>query len=73
MVAVGWGRLNDSGSLPTTLQQVTVQTVDYRASTCTPTMVDWTIQFCAGVSGGGKGKFIKFSSLFSTNILLSIV
>ncbi|CAF2516359.1 unnamed protein product [Rotaria sp. Silwood2] len=55
VVAVGWGRLSEGGSLPSTLQQVTVQTVDYRASTCTPTMVDWHVQFCAGVSGGGKG------------------
>ncbi len=55
VVAVGWGRLAAGGSLPLTLQQVTVQTVDYRASTCTPTMVDWHVQLCAGVPGGGKG------------------
>ncbi|CAF4739991.1 unnamed protein product, partial [Rotaria sp. Silwood2] len=56
--AVGWGTLNEGGSLPSTLQQVTVQTVDYRASTCNRTMTDWHVQFCAGVSGGGKGNFI---------------
>ncbi|CAF4002344.1 unnamed protein product [Rotaria sp. Silwood2] len=52
VVAVGWGTLNEGGSLPSTLQQVTVQTVDYRASTCNRTMTDWHVQFCAGVSGG---------------------
>ncbi|CAF4346121.1 unnamed protein product, partial [Rotaria magnacalcarata] len=54
VVAVGWGTLSEGGSLPTTLQQVTVQTVAYQGSTCAPTMVNWTVQLCAGVSGGGK-------------------
>ncbi|CAF4253010.1 unnamed protein product, partial [Rotaria magnacalcarata] len=54
VVAVGWGKLSEGGSLPTTLQQVTVQTVAYQASTCVRTMVNWTVQLCAGVSGGGK-------------------
>ncbi|CAF0787106.1 unnamed protein product [Rotaria sp. Silwood1] len=70
VVAVGWGRLSEGGSLPSTLQQVTLQTVDYQASTCTPTMKDWHVQFCAGVSGGGKdtcqgdsgGPLMMFSS-----------
>ncbi|CAF3470279.1 unnamed protein product [Rotaria socialis] len=33
---------------------VTLQTVDYRASTYTPMMADWTVQLYAGVSGGDK-------------------
>ncbi|CAF1541040.1 unnamed protein product [Rotaria magnacalcarata] len=70
VVAVGWGTLSEGGSLPTTLRQVTVQTVAYQASTCAPTMVNWTVQLCAGVSGGGKdtcqgdsgGPLMMFSS-----------
>ncbi|CAF4679131.1 unnamed protein product [Rotaria sp. Silwood1] len=54
VVAVGWGRLSEGGSLPSTMQQVTVQTIDYRASTCNQTMANWYLQFCAGVSDGGK-------------------
>ncbi|CAF1410386.1 unnamed protein product, partial [Rotaria sordida] len=70
VIAVGWGRLRENGSSPSILQQVTVQTIDYQASTCTPIMVDWHVQFCAGVSGGGKdtcqgdsgGPLMMFSS-----------
>ncbi|CAF3645275.1 unnamed protein product [Rotaria sordida] len=70
VIAVGWGRLRENGSSSSILQQVTVQTIDYQASTCTPTMVDWHVQFCAGVSGGGKdtcqgdsgGPLMMFSS-----------
>jgi hypothetical protein len=66
-VAVGWGRLSENGALPATLQQVTVQTVSYQAATCTPTMADWHVQLCAGVSGGGKGdsQMIHFIILYS--------
>ena len=42
-----------------TLQQVTVETVDYRASACTVVINNYHVQLCAGVSGGGKGKFIQ--------------
>ncbi|CAF3764259.1 unnamed protein product [Rotaria sordida] len=70
VVAVGWGRLSEGGPLSSTLQQVTVQTIDYQDSTCTPIMADWHVQFCAGVSGGGKdtcqgdsgGPLMMFSS-----------
>ncbi|CAM4881126.1 unnamed protein product [Rotaria socialis] len=70
VVAVGWGTLSQGGSLPTTLRQVTVQTVAYQAPTCTPTMINWAVQLCAGVSGGGKdtcqgdsgGPLMMFSS-----------
>jgi len=47
VVAVGWGRLSENGALPSTLQQVTLQTVDYRASTCAPSIADWHVQLCA--------------------------
>ncbi|CAF4331042.1 unnamed protein product, partial [Adineta steineri] len=54
VVAVGWGTLSEGGSLPTTLQQVTLQTVSRQDSTCSPLITDWHVQLCAGVSGGGK-------------------
>ncbi|CAF3204398.1 unnamed protein product, partial [Rotaria sp. Silwood2] len=54
VVAVGWGTLSEGGSLPSTLQQVTVKTVDYRGSTCSSVLNNRLVQFCAGVSGGGK-------------------
>ncbi|CAF3237003.1 unnamed protein product, partial [Rotaria sp. Silwood2] len=54
VVAVGWGTLWEGGSVSSTLQQVTLQTVDYRASTCNETMHNRYVQLCAGVSGGGK-------------------
>lgn len=57
VLAIGWGTLSESGSLPTYLQQVTVQTIAYNADTCTPTLSDWHVQLCAGVSSGGKGYF----------------
>ncbi len=60
MVAVGWGTLSEGGTLPMTLQQVTVQTVAYNASTCVGYNTDWQVQLCAGVSGGGKGNFLYY-------------
>ncbi len=60
-MAVGWGRLSESGSLPTYLQQVTLQTIDYRASTCSLVLNNRQTQFCAGVAGGGKGNFYSVS------------
>ncbi|CAF3748788.1 unnamed protein product [Rotaria sp. Silwood1] len=54
VVAVGWGTLSEGGSLPSTLQQVTVKTIDYRHSTCSSVLNNRQVQFCAGISGGGK-------------------
>ena len=59
MVAVGWGTLSEGGSLPSTLQQVTLQTISYQASSCNSSIADWHTQLCAGVSGGGKGMKIS--------------
>lgn len=53
---MGWGTLWEDGSLPLYLQQVTVQTMDYRLSTCSSQLNDVTKQLCAGAYGGGKGR-----------------
>ncbi|CAF4190181.1 unnamed protein product, partial [Adineta steineri] len=55
VVAVGWGSLRENGSLPLYLQQVTLQIIDYRASTCSKRVLnDPRRRLCAGVTGGGK-------------------
>lgn len=63
LVAVGWGVLvSGSNDVSKALRQVTVQAVSSSAYSCAR-MRATSNQFCAGVSGGGKGKF-DFSSLF---------
>ncbi|CAF0935726.1 unnamed protein product [Rotaria sordida] len=54
VVAIGWGTLAMSGSLPAALQQVTLQTVAYTDDTCSSVIFNKNKQFCAGVLGGGK-------------------
>ncbi len=55
MVTVGWGILSESGSLPASLEQVTLQTINRQGSTCSPLLRNWQVQLCAGVSDGRKG------------------
>jgi hypothetical protein len=52
--------LSSGGSLPTSLQQVTLQTVSYQASTCASIISNWTYQLCAGASGKGTSFFLSF-------------
>ena len=57
LVAIGWGRLTN-GNLPTSdsLQQVTVKVVSSTSEDCARAPIaDTAVQFCAGVSTGGKG------------------
>ncbi len=61
--------MSEGGSLPTTLQQVTLQTVAYNASTCMSEITDWHVQLCAGVSGGGKGYSHLFPYISLYNLL----
>ncbi|CAF4136318.1 unnamed protein product [Rotaria sp. Silwood2] len=63
VVAVGWGTLNGIGSSPTNLQQVSLEIIDRRASTCNNLLHDWQVQLCAGVPNGNKGgPFMMFTS-----------
>ncbi|CAF1151198.1 unnamed protein product [Adineta steineri] len=57
VITVGWGRLSDGGTLPTNLQQVTLETIDYRDPTCSVLLTDEKLQLCASVPGGIKGSF----------------
>jgi len=49
--------LSETGLLPSTLQQVTLQTVSYQAFSCRTLIGDWHTQLCAGVPGSGKGLY----------------
>lgn len=55
VVAVGWGALSEGGSLPMTLQQVTLQIIDRQDSTCSKVLQNWKFQLCASVPDGSKG------------------
>ncbi|CAF0905818.1 unnamed protein product [Didymodactylos carnosus] len=57
LVAIGWGTLkSDSKLVSTTLQQITIQVVSNKAVSCRQILEHSTLQFCAGIHGGGKGK-----------------
>ncbi|CAF2156252.1 unnamed protein product [Rotaria magnacalcarata] len=68
VVAVGWGRLSEGGSISSTLQQVTLQTVDRQSSTCIPTMNNWLYQLCAAAQckdtcqGDSGGPLMAFTT-----------
>ena len=56
VVAVGWGVLSSGSKLSSnSLQQVTLQTMSTSTSNCRRLVNDNRAQFCAAVSGGGKG------------------
>jgi hypothetical protein len=66
LVAIGWGilRYGDTHIPPNLyLQQVTVEAVPFRDETCTEFVTNSSVQFCAGVSGGGKGKKVHFHNV----------
>lgn len=54
-MAIGWGRLSTYGSLPMSLQQVTVQVVSFQSSACNQLATNVNVQFCAAYPGSGKG------------------
>ncbi|CAF0905800.1 unnamed protein product [Didymodactylos carnosus] len=55
LVGIGWGTLMSNNTEPSeTLQQVTLETIaNYRAF-CMSIIHNVTLQFCAGIDGGGK-------------------
>jgi trypsin len=56
VVAIGWGVLSSTDTFASnTLQQVTLKTIASTVNSCRRTIRNETVQFCAGVQGGGKG------------------
>ncbi len=56
VVAIGWGVLSSNDKAPPNeLQQVTLQTISSSDVNCRKSVNNATVQFCAGVHGGGKG------------------
>jgi secreted trypsin-like serine protease len=57
LVAIGWGALETTGSSPPDiLQQVTLYSMHHFDSICATSLHDPSVQFCAGLYEGGKGK-----------------
>jgi secreted trypsin-like serine protease len=65
LVALGWGVTSETSVQASNyLQQVTVQAFSSTSMDCLQSgLVNASIQFCAGVAGGGKGKC--FSCIFN--------
>jgi secreted trypsin-like serine protease len=60
LVVIGWGVTSESSeTVSNYLQQVTVQAFSPTSTDCEQSgIVNTTVQFCAGIEGGGKGKFL---------------
>ena len=58
LVATGWGLTSEGGSsVSSYLRQVTVQVFSSTSNDCVRGgLANSNVQFCAGISGGGKGK-----------------
>ncbi|CAF3847745.1 unnamed protein product [Adineta steineri] len=54
VVAIGWGLTSYDGDTSNFLRQVTVKTVQNNEKTCKNLIRNVNLQFCAGVTGGGK-------------------
>ncbi|CAF1541502.1 unnamed protein product, partial [Adineta steineri] len=52
VVAVGWGRLTEAGQTSSTLQQVTIKTIDRQSLLCSY-VSNFSTQLCAGAPGKG--------------------
>ena len=67
------GRLTEGGSLPGTLQQVTLQVIDNEAYSCNRVIYDTQLQICAGVSDYSKGWSYLFCFVIVLNDLLFVL
>jgi secreted trypsin-like serine protease len=55
-IAIGWGVVSVRSQVPSNaLRQVALKTIANTDITCRRSIKDIQVQFCAGVSGGGKG------------------
>jgi hypothetical protein len=52
--AIGWGLLQQNGSLSYTLQQVQIPIISYTNRYCSGIVENNSVQFCAGLIQGGK-------------------
>ena len=70
LIATGWGTLV-FGSFYTSndLQQVTVNAVPTNDETCSSSIYDSKLQFCAGAKGGGKGSILLQTVCSQRNII----
>ena len=73
LIVIGWGVTNEDNDniadLSNYLQQVTVQAISSTAATCVNTdLANSTVQFCAGVVGGGKGKLDSIFNFIKNNL-----
>ena len=56
VVAIGWGVLSTVDRISSnTLQQVSLEIIDNNDTTCERSIHNESVQFCAGIPGGGKG------------------
>jgi secreted trypsin-like serine protease len=62
LVAIGWGVTIENSTTPSNfLQQVTVQDIASTTPQCLESgITNFTVQFCAGIITGGKGKFLFY-------------
>lgn len=58
LIVIGWGTLELMGAVPDILQQVTINSIHHFNKICSNTIRDPTMQFCAGLYEGGKGKIL---------------
>ena len=49
----------EDGNTSDILQQVTLQRIGYSDNRCNYSVTNQSVQFCAGVTGGGKGNRMK--------------
>jgi secreted trypsin-like serine protease len=73
LITIGWGVTKEgSTTLSTYLQQVTVQAISSTSTNCiTSGFTNSTIQFCAGVVGGGKGKLYSIFNFIKNTFSIS--